>query len=243
MRGALPVASKPSDLNVLQRLATGRASCRAYRPESVPQDVIETLLDVAARSPSWCNVQPWHVAVISGEARRALGERLLAAHDGGAARGPDVPFPTDYAGVYGERRRESGFALYGALGIARDKARRAEEMRRNFDFFGAPHVLLVSAPAALGAYAMLDTGCFVAAFLLAAEAAGLGAVAQASIALHAGLLRETLHLPADRSILCGVAFGYPRSGHQANDLRTSRADLTQVADFIDTPFERAAGEA
>ena len=235
MPAAFPVASAPSDLDVLQRLAASRASCRAYQPESVPDEVIEALLDVSARSPSWCNVQPWHVTVIGGEARRALGARLLEAHDGGGARRPDVPFPSDYTGVYGERRRDSGFALYGALGIARtDKARRGEEMRRNFDFFGAPHVLLVSAPAALGAYGMLDCGLFVGAFLLAAEAAGLGAIAQASVALHAEVLRETLHLPPDRVILCAIAFGYPQREHRVNGWRTSRADLSQVAAFIDT---------
>ena len=230
-----PIAPEPSDLDAVQRLAATRSSCRAYLPDPVPHAVIETVLGIAARSPSWCNVQPWHLTVIGGEARRDLGERLLAAHDNGGTRRPDVAFPGDYAGSYGERRRESGLALYQALGITRDdKARRAQEMRRNFDFFGAPHVLLISAPAELGAYGMLDCGLLVGAFLLAAEAAGLGAIAQASVALHAELLRDVLHLPPSRKILCAVAFGYPQRDHRVNGWRTSRAELSQVATFIDT---------
>lgn len=173
-----------------------------------------------------------------GEARRDRGERLLAAHDNGSNRCPDVTFPTDYAVSYGERRRESGLALYQALGIARDnKARRAQEMRRNFDFFGAPDVLLISAPGELGAYGMLDCGPLVGALLLAAEAVGLGAIAEASVALHAELMRDVPHLPPSRKILCAVAFGYSQREQReqrVNGWCPSRADLSRVATFIDT---------
>ena len=240
MSGAVPPTD--SDMDVLRRLAFSRASCRAYRDEPVPEALVTEMLAIAGRSPSWCNVQPWHVAVLNGAARRELGERLLAAADGGAERRPDIAFPTDYRGVYADRRRESGFALYEALGVARDdKARRATEMRRNFDFFGAPHVLIVSMPADLGPYGLLDCGVFVGSFLLAAEAAGLGAIAQASVALHSGLLRRTLDLPEDRQVVCAIAFGHPRTEHPANAVRTSRADIAHFADFVRTLPARSAG--
>lgn len=222
-------SARPADLDALARLAASRSSCRAYRDAPVADAVIEELLAIAGRSASWCNVQPWHAAVLSGAARHSICDRLLGAIDAGEAKRPDIAFPTDYTGVYGDRRRESGLALYAALGIARDdKVRRAAEMRRNFDFFGAPHVLILSAPAALGEYGLLDCGLFVGAFLLAAQAAGLGAIAQASVALHAGLLREALALPEDRRIVCAIAFGHPQRDHPAHACRTAR---TPVGDF------------
>lgn len=69
---------------------------------------------------------------------------------------------------------------------------RAAEMRRNFDFFGAPHALLLSVHEELGAYGLLDCGLFVESFLRAVQAAGLGAIAQGSIALFSGTLRTML---------------------------------------------------
>lgn len=234
-------SARPADLDVLARLVEARSSCRAYRDAPVADALIERLLAVAARSASWCNVQPWHATLLSGEARRRMGERLLAAIDGGEAMRPDIAFPTEYAGIYGERRRESGFALYEALGVARDdKARRAAEMRRNFDFFGAPHVLILSAPTALGEYGLLDCGLFVGAFLLAVEAAGLGAISQASVALHSGLLRETLALPRERRIVCAIAFGHPHRDHRANSCRTARAPIVDVAEIVTSLPARAA---
>lgn len=230
-----------TDLAALARLAGSRSSCRAYRDAPVDDRLIAELLTISGRSASWCNVQPWHVTVVTGEARRELADRLLAAVDTRVAKRPDIAFPEDYVGAYGDRRRESGYALYEALGVARDdRARRAAEMRRNFDFFGAPHVLVLSAPAALGEYGLLDCGLFVGAFLLAAEAAGLGAIAQASVALHAGLLREALELPDDRRVVCAVAFGHPWRDHPANACRTSRATAGEFVDMVRSLPARAA---
>ena len=51
---------------------------------------------------------------------------------------PDLDLPAAYVGVYKERQRGAGYALYESLGIERsDFGRRAEQMLRNFSFFGA----------------------------------------------------------------------------------------------------------
>ena len=227
------LADRKRDMEALDRLLGARHSCRAYRPDAVDPELIERLVCLSDRSPSWCNVQPWSVRVIGGAARRTLGDALLDAFDNGEEKRPDFPFPSEYAGSYGDRRRDSGYALYQALGVAKDvRARRAAEMRRNFDFFGAPRALILSTPKALAPYGLVDCGIFVKAFLLAAEAAGLGAIAQASVALYAPLLHRMLAIPDDESVVCAIAFGYPDPDHPANNFRTSR-DVGEIH-FIDT---------
>ncbi|CAN5261102.1 nitroreductase [soil metagenome] len=222
-------------LQSFEQLARGRNSCRAYKSDTVDPSIIAQMLRTAGSSPSWCNVQPWNLTLVSGAARRELGDAMLAAFDSGKGRAPDVPFPQDYSGVYGDRRRESGFALYQALGVGReDKARRASEMRRNFDFFGAPHAIILSTPAELAPYSMLDCGVFLGSFLLAIEAAHLGAIAQASVALYSPLLHEMLAIPENDRILCAVAFGYPQDDHAANNFRTSRVAPDDLANLVET---------
>ena len=39
----------------------GRQSIRAYRPDPVPRETIERILDIAGRAPSGSNMQPWKV--------------------------------------------------------------------------------------------------------------------------------------------------------------------------------------
>ncbi|MCW5184230.1 nitroreductase family protein, partial [Burkholderia cenocepacia] len=159
-----------ADVETLERMAAERFTCRAYLPDAVPTDVIERIVEIAKRAASWCNVQPWHAIVTS----RDTTERFRAALVAHAAQHPgidaDMPFPDEYRGVYGERRREVGYALYAALGIARDdRPARERQVAENFRLFGAPHVALLTIPAELGPYAALDCGAFVASFLLAAR--------------------------------------------------------------------------
>src|SRR5690606_38973329 len=89
---------------VLEALLAGRFSCRAYQPRSVPREVIERILGLAARTASWCNSQPWHVHVTTGAATEAF-RQALTSHVASAAPSPDIPFPVQYTGVYQERRR------------------------------------------------------------------------------------------------------------------------------------------
>ncbi len=45
-------------------LVSRRSSCRAYRPDPVPEAVIRYCLECARLAPSACNRQPWRFAVV-----------------------------------------------------------------------------------------------------------------------------------------------------------------------------------
>ena len=38
----------------------GRRSTRGFLPKPVPREVLEDVIDLATRSPSSMNTQPWH---------------------------------------------------------------------------------------------------------------------------------------------------------------------------------------
>ncbi|MNV44938.1 NADH dehydrogenase [compost metagenome] len=228
-------ATRPeTEMDMLEQLLKQRRSCRAFLPEPVPNALIHRLLSAAQRTASWCNSQPWQVVVTRGEGTRRLREALQAAVRERAAPTPDFPFPREYRGVYQDRRRESGFQLYGALGIARgDKEAYAHQAARNFMLFDAPHVAIVTSDEALGTYGAVDCGAYVANFLNAAEALGLGAIAQAALAMQAPVLREVLQLDAERRVVCGISFGLADKEHPANGFRTTRAAVDEAVRFID----------
>ena len=225
-----PVAEAINDAAVLERLLTDRWSCRGFTDETVPRDVIERLLTIAQRTPSWCNTQPWQLVITSGEETKRLREALLASLDPTRS---DFDFPTSYNGVYRERRRESGWQLYEAVGVQKgDRDASAVQMLRNFEFFGAPHAAILTTDEDLGVYGAIDCGLYVDTFLLAAQALGLGACAQAALAACAPFLREYFALPDTRKVVCGIAFGYPYLHHPTNTYRTSRAPIEEVVTFV-----------
>lgn len=223
-----------SDLDVVERLLTARYSCRAFKPDSVPSGTIERVLGAAQKTASWCNSQPWQVAIFSGEAARKFGADIYKAATERAHGETDFPFPREYKGVYLDRRRESGFQLYNALGIARgDKAAYQKQMLENFRFFGAPHVAIITSDEALGVYGAIDCGGYVSNFMLAAQGLGLGTIPQAALARHSGLIRRHFNLADDRKVVCGISFGFADSAAKVNSYRTSRASVADTVTFVD----------
>lgn len=215
----------------LDALFAARHSCRAFRPDPVPNGVIEQILTTAQKVPSWCNAQPWKLTITSGTKTEALRTALgLAANSGSHA--PDLEFPSGYSGEYLQRRRSCGWALYEAVGVQKgDREGSARQMRQNFDLFGAPHCAIVSSPAELGAYGAMDCGGFITAFTLAAQAAGVASIAQAAVASFAPMLHQQLNIGDDRVILCAISFGYGDTDHAANSFRTDRAELSEFVDW------------
>lgn len=214
------------DADVLARLLANRFSCRAFRPDPVPDAVIERMLGIAQMSPSWCNTQPWQVTVMSGTATERLRAALLDDLDNGGEKTSDIPFPDAYTGVRQERRREVAWQLYEHAGVAKgDREASAKQGRENQRLFGAPHVLLVHSSRELGTYGAVDCGIYFGSLMLAAQALGLGMVPQAALAYHSVLIRQLLGTPEDQILVAGASFGFADTDNPVNQFRSRRAPL------------------
>jgi nitroreductase len=219
-------------------LLAERHSCRAFLPEEVPRGTIESILRTAQRAASWCNSQVWQVSITSGSATERLRRKLMEAHASGESGenggGSDFPFPAEYRGVYLERRRECGFQLYEAVGVARgDKEGYARQTLENFRLFGAPHVAVLTSDPGLGVYGAVDVGGYVQVLMLAMQAHGVATIAQAALTRYSALVKRELEIPEERLMVCAVSFGYEDRQHPANAFRTSRAELHDVVRFLE----------
>jgi nitroreductase len=231
--GKAASAIRADAIDVFESLLAARYSCRAYEADPVPRPVIERIVRAAQRTASWCNSQPWHAHIISGAEKEAFRKVMYETAASGAESAPDFPWPREYVGVYQARRRESGFQLYDAVGIAKgDKVAAAKQALENFNFFGAPHVAIITTTEPLGVYGAVDCGAYVSNFMLAALALGVGSIAQAALARRSDVVREHLKLPSDRRVVCGISFGYPAHDHVINSYRTSRAPLSEAVTFV-----------
>lgn len=214
------------------RLLTARHSCRGFTPDPAPRAVVRRIVDMARKTPSSCNSQPWRIVVVGGAAIEAF-RVALSDHVRVASPSPDFPDP-EYRGAAQDRRRVCGYQLYEAVGVERsDREGRARQAAENFRFFGAPHVAIVTTETALGVSGAADCGAFVGNFMLAAQSLGLGSVAQGALAMYAGFIRSYLNIPDGQSVVCGISFGYEDVGHPANGFRTERASVDEIATFVD----------
>jgi nitroreductase len=232
----MTMADLPPDAATLDRLIRTRHSCRGYKPDQVPRETIETMLRIAQGSASWCNSQPWQAIITEGAETERFREALFAhaltmswADQTTRPEQPDFAFPARYAGIYKERQRETGWALYESVGVAHgDRVGSGRQMLENFRMFGAPHVMIVTTEEDLGVYGAIDTGAYVAHVMLAATSLGLGTIAQAALAGVAPFVRDWFAIPDHRKIVCAISFGFADPEHPANRFRTKRAPLEQV---------------
>lgn len=217
----------------LRALLDTRFSCRSYLPQQVETETLLQILSTAQRTPSWCNSQPWKIIITQPKATNRLRDALQTAkplEDDAWEISP----PTEYHGVYRDRRRACGWQLYESVGIeAGDRQASARQAAENFQFFGAPHLAVITTDRALGSYGVLDCGSYINNFMLAAAGLGVASVAQAALASMAHVLREHLPIEQDRLVVCGISFGYANLSHPANGFRTTRATLDDVITFVE----------
>ncbi len=188
-----------------------RRSVRAFLPKPVPRAEVETLLKLAARSPSGSNIQPWKVHVFSGTRRQQITDAILQAIDHGPAdrfRREWNYYPQQWREPYLGRRRQIGWDMYGLLGIAKGDFERTEQQRRrNYEFFGAPVGMMFTLEEDLEIGSWLDLGIFIGNLAIAARGHGLDTCAQAAFADFHTIIRPILGIPANQVIICGMALG------------------------------------
>ncbi|KAH6986825.1 Nitroreductase-like protein [Ilyonectria destructans] len=214
----------------LDEYITKRHSTRGFLKTPVPRALIEQSLDLAQHAPSNSNIQPWRLVIVSGPGRDRLSNALLAA---AASQGkPNIP---ELPQAFRHYRSDLGRALFGGvMGIPRDDsaARLAAELR-NYDFFGAPTVAIVTMDKELGAPDSLSVGMYLQLLLLALDKDGIESCVQVSVAGYPEVLRKELDIPANQEVICGVSLGYPDPAYKGNIFRAKREPFTEVARFVD----------
>ena len=216
----------------LEQLWTERASRRAFHAEPIPRVTLVQLFAAAQRAPSWCNVQPWRVAITEPPATAKLADAMIAAAKSSLPHS-ELPFPIDYPPPYQGHRVACGVALYRAMGIARDdKAGRYDAWLRNYAFFGAPHVADVACDKRLGPYVYVDVGVWLGYLITAAAALGIDTCPMASVAAYPETLRAQLPIGDTDIILFGIALGHADLAAPANACRTTREPVEANVTFV-----------
>ncbi len=212
----------------------GRHAVRAFQPREVPRELLAEILAIASRAPSGTNLQPWRVHVLTGAARQRLVDAVCAAYDSDE-RGHSAEYnyyPAEFFEPYLARRRKTGWGLYGLLGIGKgDTARMKAQMRRNYEFFGAPVGLIFTIDRRMEQGSWLDYGMFVQSVMLAARARDLDTCPQVAWLDYHRIIAEVIGFGEQEQLVCGMSLGYADPAAIENTLRTERAALDEFVAF------------
>ncbi|CAM4246471.1 Nitroreductase [Novosphingobium lubricantis] len=209
-----------------------RRSIRAFKPDPVPLDVLQRVMDKARWAPSGCNFQPWEATIVSGAPLAELQAKMLEA-----------PFqsPPEYTFSEPEvipeckaRLQRVGAAMYEAMGIGRgDADARAEFVRSNVASFGAPAVLMCYFDRRMGPPQWSDTGMWLQTIMLLLREEGLDSCPQEFLSFHARLIKDFIGVSDETHIFfCGIAIGYRQDDAEVNGFAREREPLEGNVRFI-----------
>jgi nitroreductase len=213
-----------------------RKSIRAFRPDTVPPEILREILELALRAPSYDNTQPWEFAIVTGkkleEIRQAVVEKAAATEDN-----PDIPRTREFPQPYDNRRRTLGRKVLELKGIRReDKEKRMWWLLQGVRMFEAPCVIYIYIDRSfyqqselLNIWPVFDCGLVAENIMLLATAHRLGTVAQIQAVLYPDVLRKVLRIPDSKLIVLGIAVGYPDPDDPVNQLNSEREALDNVS--------------
>ena len=214
----------------------GRRSIRGYKPDPVPKQVIEEVLELAVRSPSSMNTQPWHLYVVTGEPLDKIRKENTERNISGVPPSREIRTPNKgYEGHHRERQIEIAVQLFQKMGIERDdKEGRQDWVLRGFRQFDAPLSIVVTFDRELldDDISKFDCGGIVNGLVTAGWSKGLGAVINSQGIMQSPVVREHAGIPDDQVIMICVAMGYPDDSFPANEVVSKRKSISELARFV-----------
>lgn len=219
-------------MNILETIKQ-RKSVRAFLKKDVEKEKINTILKTAKHAPSGVNMQPWQVAIVSGDKKKTIENKMVEAFTQNEPERMDYNYyPLKWEEPYKTRRKETGLLMYSTLDIKReDKEKQFEQWLKNYRAFDAPVVLYFFIDDFLEKGSYLDYGMFLQSVMLSAVELGLGTCTQAALAQYPDIVKEELNIPNNKILLCGMALGYEDTNDIINNYRTPRISLDDFATF------------
>ena len=217
-------------MDVLETIRT-RKSCRAFGEEPPSREILEGVLEDAAKAPSAINMQPWEVHMVIGEERKRLSRRLLRAYRERqltCGPGSTKPIPERFM----DRGRQCADAMTPLV----------ERMGTDFktyvnegslEFYGAPAVALIFLDESFPPERGVDVGALVGYLVLAASGHGLDSCPIGLVTQYEDDIRDHLNIPETKRLAISVALGIADETAAINEFRSPRIALGEFVRWID----------
>jgi nitroreductase len=207
-----------------------RHSVRDFTSKPVAKETVMKILEVATRSPSGGNGQPWEVFVASGatieKIRKMYQERSRggAAAPGGPARPPSQP------AFIQERMSTIRNERFKLLGLdPADPASGKVFTEWGSRLFGVPVLVVICMDKALSSN--LDIGLFIQTICIAAQGYGVDSFIAGAFISQPDVLRQELEIPESLNIVTGIGLGYPNPKNIINTYRSPRRPIQEVVRY------------
>ena len=212
-----------------------RKSIRGYKPDPVPRQVLEQILEQASHAPSAMNTQPWEFTVLTGEVLENVRRSNVDLLNSGVPPNPEhvvTSWPKE--SIYRQRQVDLAKQLFQLMDIPReDKEKRGKWLERGFRYFDAPAAIIISTDRSLSESGpLLDIGAAIQTICLAALHLGLGTCIEDQGTMYPQVLRKYAHIPESKRIIAAIAIGYPDWDFPANKVESEREPIRNTTTWV-----------
>tara|TARA_B100001013_G_C24495382_1_gene396945 strand:+ start:53 stop:709 length:657 start_codon:yes stop_codon:yes gene_type:complete len=212
-----------------------RYSVRAFKKETVPDTIINEVLEQVRWTASSKNTQPWKLHIIRGDSLEEL--RKLSLKKATVEEWDPVFESTSPKALPAElydRAKVCGFTLFEHKGIGRDdwEARKAHNLE-NYKFFDAPLVILFSTIKEPNHEVWVDMGQLLANTMEQFRIRGIASCPQWSLHHLAKTFNTWLKTDEKYTFSFGLSLGYEENDAHINKFRTVRQEVNEFTTWYD----------
>ncbi|OGP95725.1 MAG: nitroreductase [Deltaproteobacteria bacterium RBG_16_47_11] len=215
----------------LLKVIKERKTIRAYKPDPIPKERIEEILRLTIHAPSAINLQPWEFIVVTGEEKERLSRRLIKAYKEkqiACSPGNVKPLPKTY-GKRGAKTLALMKPFFEEMGVDIDQYINEGSCR----FYGAPAAILFCLDDSFPKARLVDIGIALGYLVLTAHEFGLGTCPIGLINAYEDEIKDLLNIPENKTVVIGVALGYPDGDVPINRFKSTRDDLSRFVRWIE----------
>jgi len=211
-----------------------RKSIRGYKPDPVPRKILSEIIEIASRSPSATNTQPWGITVIAGKTLENIRQGNIEMLNSGVVAKPEIP-RHNYMGKYRQLQTDLAIDIFKLIGISReDKVKRQEWNKRGYRFFDAPVALILCIDKSAGQFqAVFDNGTIAQTICLVALDYGLGTCIETQGVAFPEIIRRFTGIPESKRIITCIAIGYPDWDSPVNALKSKREPIESFVTWLE----------
>ncbi|MFC2045488.1 nitroreductase [Chloroflexota bacterium] len=211
-----------------------RKSIRGYKPDPIPDEILREIIEIAGRSPSATNSQPWEITVIKGKVLENIIQGNIEMSDSGVEPHPDIQ-RHNLEGKYRQRQATVAIELFRLMGIAReDRERRKEWNQLGLRFFNAPVALILCLDKSAGhPQPIFEIGTISQTICLVALNYGLGTCIENQGIVYPEVIRKFAGISESKRIITSIAIGYPDWDYPANAIESTRESIDNFVTWLD----------
>lgn len=215
-----------------EKVVKARHSVREFSAETVKKSDIREIVELAQRSPSWVNSQPWKVYVATGKTLANIKASYQKKDAAGITSYPDFPvmhrddWSADTQANMKQWRHEI-VHHFENFDEAHEKMTKASNNLNH-----APVILIITIPKNSSLWSVYDAGAFGQTIILAAKDKGLDTIPNYNSVRFPDVLRAELDIPDDETIVVGISMGYPQFA-TINTYQSKRVPVDDILKFKD----------